>query len=94
MNATPLAEDHGVGREGDGCAVLAGGAELLNATDRLAAGEGLSPLETVLPRSDLDAFRQGVDDTDADPVQATGCLVGLAGEFSAGVQDGHDDLKR
>ncbi|KAF5044849.1 hypothetical protein DSECCO2_487440 [anaerobic digester metagenome] len=36
---------------------------------------------------------EGVDDRDADAVQASGDLVGVLVELSAGVKDGEDDLK-
>ena len=40
----------------------------------------------------VQGFGQSVDDRNADPVQATGNLVGRVVELTAGVQDGHDDL--
>jgi hypothetical protein len=47
-------------------------------------------------RADLDVqmFGQGVDDRDADAVQAARGLIGLAREFAARVQHGHDHLQR
>ena len=42
----------------------------------------------------LQPVRQGVDDRDADAVQAAGNLVGVLVELTAGVQLGHDDLGR
>jgi hypothetical protein len=39
-------------------------------------------------------IRQGVDDGDADAMQAAGGLVGLGVELSAGVQRRHDDFER
>src|SRR6185437_11971646 len=47
-----------------------------------------------LPGGDLDPFGEGVDDADADAMQAARGLVGLAGELPAGVQHGHDHLQR
>src|SRR4030095_13829718 len=38
--------------------------------------------------------RQGVDDRDADAVEAAGDGVGLAAELAARVELGHDDLER
>ena len=38
--------------------------------------------------------RKGIDDRNADPVQATGNLIGVAVEFAARMQDGHDHFCR
>ena len=39
-------------------------------------------------------FRQGVDDRYANPVQPAGYLVRVVIKFTAGMQNGHDDLGR
>ena len=67
-------------------------ADLLQRCGRLLVGVGLEPLEPVAPDAQLEPGRQGVDDRDADAVQAAGDGVGLAVEFPAGVQHGEDDL--
>ena len=88
-----VAEDHGIGPEGNDRAMPAGGSQLLKRADGLATAEGLAPLETVLEGGHLQVLGQGVDHGDADPVQAAGGLIGLAREFPARMQDGHDDLE-
>ena len=58
-------------------------AQMLHRPLRNAACIGLA-VELALARDlDLDMFRQGVDDRDADAVQAAGCLVGLGAELAA-----------
>jgi hypothetical protein len=47
----------------------------------------------VLPDFQFEPFREGVDDRDADPVQAAGDLVGPLLELAAGVQDGEGDFR-
>jgi hypothetical protein len=56
--------------------------------------ERLFPLEAVAPDGDVQNVRQGVDDRDADAVQAARGLIGLARELPARVQHGHDDFQR
>ena len=80
--------------EPDQGALLLRGADLLDRRLHMAAAEGLAPLEAVAPDGDVQAFRQGVDDGDADAVQAARGLIGLAREFSARVQHRHDDFQR
>src|SRR3977135_1375298 len=46
----------------------------------------------VAPDAQLEPYRQGVDDRDADTVQAAGDLVRVLVELAAGVQLGHHDL--
>ena len=41
---------------------------------------------------DLESLGEGVDDGDADAVEAAGDLVSLSAELAASVQDGEDDL--
>ena len=62
--------------------------------DRVAMGEFDLVLEPVAPDAQEEFGRQRVDDRDADAVQAARHLVGIAVEFPAGVQLGHDDLGR
>ena len=42
----------------------------------------------------FEAFRQRVDDGNADPMQAARGLIGFLIEFAARVQRGHDDFER
>ena len=62
--------------------------------DHVAVGERDDVLEPVAPDAQDERGRQGVDDRNADTVQAARNLVGIVVEFSAGVQLGHDDLGR
>ncbi|MHC3925693.1 hypothetical protein ACMZ4W_00781 [Brevundimonas naejangsanensis] len=80
--------------EPDQGALLLRRAELLDRALRQAAAEGLAPFKAVAPDGDVQAFRQGVDDRDADAVQAARGLIGLAREFAARVQHRHDDFQR
>ena len=43
---------------------------------------------------EVEPLGQGVDDRDADAVEAAGDLVGLVVELAAGVEHGHDDFGR
>ena len=60
---------------------------------RHAARVLLGPDDAVTSRLDAQPFRQGVDDADADAVQAARHLVPAAAELAAGVQHGVDDLE-
>ena len=53
---------------------------------------GLFPDFAVAPDFEIEPVGKRVDDRDADAVQAAGNFVGVAIEFSAGVQHGHDDF--
>ena len=55
-----------------------------------AAGVGLLPDFAVAPDLQLQPIGKRVDDGNAHAVQAAGNFVGVAIEFAAGVQDGHD----
>jgi hypothetical protein len=88
-----LAEDLRVGMEAHlGAAPVLDAAERLEFSLRQAARKHL-PVERLPARDlDLEEVGQGVDDRDADPVQAAARLVDLGIEFSARMQGGHDDL--
>ena len=62
--------------------------------DRLAMSEMDLVLQPVAPDAQVERRGQGVDDRDADAVQAAGNLVGILVEFPAGVQLGHDHFGR
>src|SRR5918998_5668724 len=92
-----LREDLGVGHEADGgpgplapleLAVLG---ELVLRETALVA---LAPHVPLAPHLELQPLRERVDDGGADAVQATRDLVARAVELAAGVQRGHDDLRR
>ena len=90
-----LLEDLGVGHErhrGAGRSVLAELLLLLERADGHAALEALVPVVAVAIDVELEPLRQGVDDRDADAVQAAGDLVAGAAELAAGVQHGEHDL--
>ena len=53
---------------------------------------GLLPDFAVAPDFEFEPVGERVDDGDADAVQTAGNFVGVAVEFSAGVQHGHDDF--
>ena len=87
-------EDVRVRLEVDGGAVAAEGADLFQLAGRLAALEGLLPLEAVAADGGDELLRQGVDDRRADAVQAAGVDVAVAvAELGAGVQRGQDQLQ-
>ena len=65
-----IAKDDRVRAEGDDRPVLAGRPEFLQPADRLAAAEGLAPLEAVLEGCDLQVLGQGVHHRDAHAMQA------------------------
>ena len=88
------AENLRVGHEADQGAVLFRRRAALGRTQRVSARERLPPLVPVAPDGDVEPLGQGVHHRHADPVQAAGGLVRLAGELTARVQHGHDDLER
>src|SRR3546814_636566 len=61
---------------------------------RLAHGVFLVVVEAVAPDVEGELFAQRVDHRDANAVQAAGNLVAVVVELTAGVQLGHDDLRR
>ena len=65
---------------------------LLEIGDGHAALEALVPVVAVAIDVELEPLREGVDDRDADAVQAAGHLVAAAAELAAGVQHGEHDL--
>src|SRR6202522_977106 len=87
-----IAENFGIGVKSDlgaGLARLAGSFELRGGD---AFFVGLFPDFAFAPDFQIEPVGKRVDGRDADAVQATGNFVGVAIEFSAGVQDGHDDF--
>src|SRR5271165_5950575 len=87
-----LTENFGIGVKSDfgaGLARLAGSFELRSGH---ALFVGLFPDFAFAPDFQVEPVGKRVDDGDADAVQAAGNFVGVAIEFSAGVQDGHDDF--
>ena len=85
-----LFEDGGIGMEGDfraGLARFAGDGELRFGD---AALVGLLPYFAVAPDFQIEPIGERVDDGNAYAMQAAGNFVGVAIEFAAGVQDGHD----
>src|ERR1700683_3276887 len=87
-----LAEDFGIGVERDFRAGLARLAGRLQLRGGHALFVGLFPDFAFAPDFQIEPVGKRVDDRDADAVQAAGNFVGVAVEFSAGVQDGHDDF--
>ena len=87
-----LVENRGIGVKGDfraGLARFAGSFELRCGN---AFFVGLLPDFAVAPDFEIEPVGERVDDGDADAVQAARNFVGVAIEFSAGVQDGHHDF--
>ena len=87
-----IAEYLGAGLEPD---VGAGGAGLPRRLERLLRHPEAVSLVVdlaVAPDRELEPFRQGVDNGDADAVQATGDLVRVLVEFAARMQHRHDHL--
>ena len=56
--------------------------------------EGLPVQQLVARDFHFEAFRQRVDDGNADPMQAARGLIGFLIEFAARMQRGHDDFER
>ena len=75
-------------------AVGFGRADDLERARDVAVGELGDMLLAVAPDAQLEPSREGVDDGDADAMQAAGDLVGILVELPARVQLGHDDLGR
>ncbi len=72
----------------------------VDCADILQFADGFAAFETHLVRLAIardfhfHPFRQRVDDRRADAVQAAGCVIDFAAEFSARMQRGHDHFKR
>ena len=81
-------EDGGVGMKRDFGAGFAGLAGLLQLGGGLAFFVGLFPHRAIARNFQLEPVGKRVDDGNADAVQAAGNFVGVAVEFSAGVQHG------
>ena len=75
-------EDLLIRLEANGVAALFRGLDDVQRPQRLAAGKGLTVFEAVTPDRDFQPFGQGIDHGDADPVQAAGGLIGLAGKLT------------
>ncbi len=89
-----VSEYLGVGLEaGDGAAPV-DIAQVFQLADGMAAFE--AELVGLFFPGDFDfhPFRQGIDDAGAHAMQATRRVIGLAVEFAAGMERGHDDLQR
>ena len=86
------------GPEGDGGAALldavflAGRADDAERRHRVPVGELDLVLLAIAPDAQQKFDRQGVDDRNADTMQATRHLVAVLVELTAGVELGHDDL--
>ena len=89
-----IREDRVAGLEADGGAALGGIADHRQRALRLAHLVLLAMQLAVARDREREQARQGVHHRHADAVQATGHLVGVVVEFSAGVQHGHDDFGR
>ena len=87
-------EDLVVGPERDLGPGLLGLADLLELGQRDAALVALGVDPAVALDLEVEPLGQGVDDRDADAVQAARDLVGLVVELAAGVEHGHDDFGR
>ena len=91
-----LLEDLGVGEERDRRprVVRFGRPDLLEVGHRGAARELLSPDLPVAPNLRDEPLREGVDDGDADAVEAAGDLVAVAAELAARMELREDDGER
>ena len=87
-------EDRGARLEADDGAALVRGADRRQRRLGLAQPVFLLVELAVATDRQEQVLGQGVDDRDADAMQAAGDLVGGVVELTAGVQDGHDDLGR
>src|SRR5690606_24774874 len=68
--------------------------QLLQRRHRLAHGVFLAVVVAVAPDVEGELLAERIDHRDADAVQAAGHLVAVVVELTAGVQLGHDDLRR
>ena len=87
-------KDLWVGPERDLGPGLAGRSHDLDRRDGTPSLVGLLPDLSLAPDLDIQPLGQGVDDRDADSVQAARDLVGVVVELPARVQVRHDDLER
>ena len=77
------------------CARLGGFFATFKLRDRrTAVGKGHPPRITLTTDNRVDAGRQRVHNRNTDAVKTTGHRVSATAEFTAGVQDGHNDLNR
>ena len=89
-----VAEDLHVGLEGDDRAPAIDRADLLELALRLTAFEAHLVAALVTRHIHFHPFRKRVDHRGPDAVQAATGLIGLAVEFAAGMQRGHDHFQR
>jgi hypothetical protein len=85
-------EDGLVGQKVDLGASALAGTSLAQFADRIAATEVHLPSVAVAPDFYIELLREGVDATDAHPVQAAGDLVGGGVELAAGMKLGEHHL--
>ena len=85
-----IAENQGAGLEPDECAALIGIASDDEWRLGLAQVIALKVCLAFAMDGQFQGFGEGIDDGNADAMQASGNLVGVVIEFSARVQDGHD----
>ncbi len=85
-------EDGGVRMKSDFGAGFAGLAGLLELGGGLAFFVGLLPYGSIARNFQLEPVGESVDHGNADTVEAAGNFVGVAVEFSAGVEDGENDF--
>ena len=91
----PVAKNFRIGRKAyRGAAPVGRRADFLQRRQGAPALEGLRIELSVARHFRVQALRQRIHHRHANAVQAAGGLVGLAGEFPARVQRGHDDLQR
>ncbi len=88
-----LGEGLGRGQEGHlGASAPLGRLELGQGCIGIPIGEAHGILAALAENPELQPLRQGIDDGDADAVEAARNLVGVLVEFAAGMQLGHDDF--
>ena len=86
-------EDGVVGQEGDLGAAVVALADNLHRVEGLAVGILLDEVLAFAEDFGGEVLGEGVHAGDADAVQTAGDLVRILVEFTAGMQDGHDDLQ-
>ena len=89
-----IAENLGIGLEADNGAAPVDRAQILQLADGMAALKAHHVRPLVARHIHFHPFRQGIDHGRAHAMQPAGSLIGLAVEFAAGMQRGHDDFQR